>query len=78
MEFQIIVNVVVAVAFSIFGWFARMMWRSVQDLQKEISEFRVHVAEKYAPKDEVRDALLRVEKMVGRIFDRLDEKADKT
>ena len=78
MEFdQTLVNSLFAIIFTLVGWFSRMMWRAVSDMQKEIKEVRIHMAQDYATKDEVRDALKEVKQVCERIFDKLDGKADK-
>ena len=74
---QIIFNVLIAIVFSVFGWFARMIWRMVTDMQKEIKVLSIHIAEDYIKKDEVAVMFGKIERLVGKIFDKLDGKADK-
>ena len=59
------------------GWFLRMMWRSVQDIQSEIGALKVHLASNYVHKNDLTKMFEKLEHSLERIFDRLDGKADK-
>jgi hypothetical protein len=84
MDFQFMINLVGAAALGIGGWFARQLWDSVKELKNDIANIRLHVSESYVKKSEV-DSFKqdmdkrfdRVEMLLDRLFDRLDQKVDK-
>ena len=84
MDWQIIINIGAGSLLTIGGWFARQLWDSVKELKKEIADLRLHVSETYTKKSEVETLRLDMEKrfdkleqMITRLFDRLDQKVDK-
>lgn len=84
MDWQIIINIVAGSLLAIGGWFARQLWDSVKELKKEISDLRLHVSETYTKKSEVEALKIemdkrfdKLEQMITRLFDRLDQKVDK-
>lgn len=84
MDFQFIINLGGATALGVMGWFARQLWDSVKELKNDISSIRLHMSENYVKKSEV-DSFRqdmdkrfdRVEMLLDRLFDRLDQKVDK-
>ena len=84
MDWQIIINIGAGSLLTIGGWFCRQLWDSVKELKKEIADLRLHVSETYTKKSEVETLRLDMEKrfdkleqMITRLFDRLDQKVDK-
>ena len=84
MDWQIIINIGAGSLLTIGGWFARQLWDSVKELKKEISDLRLHVSETYTKKSEVEALRIemdkrfdKLEQMIGRLFDKLDQKVDK-
>jgi hypothetical protein len=84
MDFQFIINLGGATALGVMGWFARQLWDSVKELKNDIANIRLHMSESYVKKSEV-DSFRqdmdkrfdRVEMLLDRLFDRLDQKVDK-
>jgi hypothetical protein len=84
MDFQFIINLGGAAALGVGGWFARQLWDSVKELKNDIAGIRLHMSESYVKKSEV-DSFKqdmdkrfdRVEMLLDRLFDRLDQKVDK-
>ncbi len=78
------INLGVITAIGVGGWFARQLWDSVKELKNDISGIRLHMSESYVKKSEV-DSFKqdmdkrfdRVEMLLDRLFDRLDQKVDK-
>ena len=72
---------VAGIAFSVFGWFARMLWVSVQDMQKDLSKLREDLPKTYLPKDEARNLIGDLTKEMrdsfNRLFSLMDHKQDK-
>ena len=75
------INMIAGIAFSVFGWFARVLWVSVRDLEKDLAKLREDLPQTYLPKHEARDLISDLTKEIrdnfNRIFTLLDNKADK-
>ena len=67
------INIALGAVMSVIGWFARELWSAVQQLKSDLSELpKIYVA-----RVDYRDDMREVKEMLGKIFDRLDHKADK-
>lgn len=77
MEWQVFFNVALGLAASVFGWFARTLWDAVQQLKADMAVLREEIAKDLVRKDDFKDSFREVKEMLTRIFDKLDEKADK-
>lgn len=75
------INMIAGIAFSVFGWFARVLWVAVRDLEKDLAKLREDLPQTYLPKHEARDLIGDLTKEIrdnfNRIFTLLDSKADK-
>ena len=77
MSDQGIINVIIGVILSVLGWFARQLWDAVQTLKNDMKELEVELPTHYLRKDEFESRLDKIETMLERIFDKLDNKVDK-
>ena len=78
MESQHLINVGLGVSSAVFGWLARELWTAVKDLKEEdLSKLSVELPKTYVTRDDYRADLKEIKDMLGKIFDRLDHKADK-
>ena len=84
MDWQNLINIGAGSLLAIGGWFARQLWDSVKELKKDIADLRLHVAETYVKKSEVQTLEEQMEKrfdkleqMIARLYDKIDQKADK-
>lgn len=77
MDWQTAFNIAGAAAAGLFGWLARTLWDAVGKLTADLSMLREEIARDLVRKDDLRDELRELKAMVGKIFDRLDQKADK-
>lgn len=77
MDHQHLLNLGFTAASAALGWFARELWSAVQALKADLSSLREEIATDRVHKDDFREALKEVKEMLGKIFDRLDHKADK-
>lgn len=77
MTDQGIINVIIGVILSVLGWFARQLWDAVQTLKNDMKELEVELPTHYLRKDEFESRLDKIETMLERIFDKLDNKVDK-
>jgi hypothetical protein len=78
---QELINMIAGVAFSVFGWFARILWVAVREMEKDLSKLREELPRTYLPKHEAReligDLTMEIRDNFNRIFTLLDNKADK-
>jgi hypothetical protein len=84
MDWQIIINIGAGGLLTIGGWFARQLWDSVKELRKEMSDMRLHVSDNYVKKSEVEGFRLdmdkrfdRIEMLLDKLYEKLDNKVDK-
>jgi hypothetical protein len=77
METQTIINIGLGVILTIVGWFARQIWENVQRLQRDLHEVEVSLPTHYVQKSDYTETMKRIEIMFERIFDKLEQKADR-
>ena len=77
MDTQSIVNFVSVSAIAAGGWFAREIWGAVKELRKDLHELEVEIPKSYVSKFDMDKRMDHIETMFQRIYDKLDEKADK-
>lgn len=77
METQTLINLAGGTALAACGWFARQIWEAVAELRRDVHALEVDLPKSYVRKDEFVAAMTRVETMLEKIFDRLNDKVDK-
>lgn len=77
MESQHLINVGLGISSAVFGWLARELWSAVKDLKEDLSNLSVELPKTYVTRDDYRADLKEIKDMLGKIFDRLENKADK-
>lgn len=71
------INIGAGVALSVIGWLARTLWDAVHKLSDDIHALEVMLPNHYVKKDELQESMREIKEMLGRIFDKLDQKADR-
>ena len=81
---QELFNIVIGVAGALGGWWLKVMWETLKDLQTadkelmdKVSKIEVLVAGAYVKRDEFDRALTRLFEKLDHIDSKLDSKADK-
>ena len=77
MDSQNLINVGLGVSSAVFGWLARELWTAVKDLKEDLTKLSVDLPKNYVTRDDYRSDLKEIKDMLGKIFDRLENKADK-
>ena len=77
MEAQHLINTALGLGFSVLGWFARELWSAVKELKIDLSKLREDLPKTYVARNDYRDDLNEIKNMLGKIFDKLDNKQDK-
>ena len=77
MESQSLINTLLGVACTVIGWLARELWTAVKDLQGDLTRLAVELPKTYVTRDDYREDIRGIKEMLGKIFDKLDNKVDK-
>lgn len=67
------INLILGACMAVAGWFARELWAAVQDLKNDLSKLPLTYVARLDYKEDMRE----VKEMLGKIFDKLDNKVDK-
>lgn len=76
-DLQTVLNIFFGLLSASLGWFAREMWAAVKELKTDLAKLREDLPKTYVAKEDYRSDIREVKDMLGKIFDRLDTKADK-
>jgi hypothetical protein len=77
MDWQNLINLAGGAALATIGWFARQLWDAVQKLKADMSRLELSISDNYVKKDDWKDGIKELKDMLGKIFDKLDSKADR-
>lgn len=77
MDWQIVFNIVGGAVLSIIGWFARVLWDSVTELRKDLKQIEIHLPTHYVKKDELSIRFDRIEQLLDRLYEKMEQKADR-
>jgi hypothetical protein len=73
MEVQVLFNIVVGVAAFFGGWSLNQITRSIERLDKDVRNMPLNYVTQTTYQRDIDD----IKNMLGKIFDRLDDKVDK-
>lgn len=74
---QFLFNASFTLVVGLLGWFGRQLWDAVQELKEDVHEIEVVLPTSYVQKYEFNDTMKRIEAMIEKIYDKLENKADK-
>ena len=77
MDLQTIIDIGAGFFIAAAGWFARQIWDAVNDLREDIHRLEIELPTNYLRRDEFAESMKEVKEILGKIFDKLDDKADK-
>jgi len=77
LDAQTLINFGLAIVLAGIGWWARVVWDSLQKLKDDVHEIEIDLPKSYVSKNEFHDTMNRIESIVQKIFDKLDDKMDK-
>jgi hypothetical protein len=77
MDPQSLINVAGGIILTGIGWWARVIWESLQKLKEDLHELEVDLPKTYVNKNELDKRMQHIEDMFQRIYDKLEGKADK-
>jgi cell fate (sporulation/competence/biofilm development) regulator YmcA (YheA/YmcA/DUF963 family) len=70
---QQLLNILFGASLAVAGWFARELWSAVQELKTDLGKLPLV----YVARQDYRDDMKEVKELLGKIFDRLENKQDK-
>ena len=74
---QNLINLLIGNVGAIVGWVLKVIWEAIQELQMDMKEIEKELHTEYVSKGDFHVALDEIKQIVQRIFDKLDNKADK-
>lgn len=85
---QIVFNWIVAFAGAAGGWILKVIWDAIQDLKKDLKIMDTKMHEDFVRRDDFKDAMSEhkadmqdgfreIKELIGALFKRLENKADK-
>ena len=77
MENQQVINVFLGLGMTVVGWFARELWAAVKELKVDLAKLREDLPKEYLAKDDYKEDIREVKAMLAKIFEKLENKADK-
>lgn len=77
MDWQTFINAGGAIALSVVGWFARMLWEADKELRRDLASLREKLPEEYVSKNDYKEDIREIKSLLERMYDKLDAKADK-
>lgn len=77
MDWQYLFNLVGA-GFAIgIGWWCRQIWDGVQKLKEDVKQIEIDLPTHYIKKDEIKERFDRIELLLDKLYEKLEQKADK-
>ena len=73
MDYQTLFNIAVAVAGFLGGWTLNRIYQAIDRLDNDVRQ----MPHNYVDRDDYRNDVNEIKNMLGKIFDKLDGKADK-
>jgi len=77
MESQMLFNALFGLVMVGSGWFLNELWRAVKELREDLHQIEADLPKDYVLKVDLDKRMQHIETMFQRIYDKLDEKADK-
>ena len=77
MEFQPVFNLVGGAVLVAVGWWCKEIWDSVKTLKEDIKQIEIDLPKNYVSKADIESRLDKIDATLERIFDKLENKADK-
>ena len=77
LDWQQIVNILMTAGFAAVGYFYAQLVNDQKRDRQMLNDIRVDLPSRYVSKDDLMGHLNRIEAMLTKIFDRLEQKVDK-
>jgi hypothetical protein len=77
MEWQTLINIGAGCILAVIGWFARELWDAVNVMKKDLHKLEVKLAKDYTTHQDMNARFDKLENILERLFDKLENKVDK-
>jgi hypothetical protein len=77
MEFQNIVDTVLLIISGSIGWFAKELWNVLKELKEDLSSLKEDLPRSYVLREDYKQDIKDLKEIMGKIFDKLDNKLDR-
>jgi hypothetical protein len=77
MDAQTLINIGAGATLATFGWLCRTLWDAVERLKTDIQRIEVCLPSNYSRKDDIQCRFDRIDLTLEKLFDKLNNKADK-
>jgi hypothetical protein len=78
MDWHEIAMAAITLVLTIVGWGLVRLFRKIDELEDDMQNFRSGIYQRYVQRDDYRVDIAELKAMLGKIFDKLDEKMDKS
>ena len=77
MNNQDLITALLGGGFTVLGWFARELWAAVKELKADLAKLREDLPKEYVARDDYREDIRDIKSMLAKIFEKLEQKADR-
>ena len=77
MDSQDLFNAAITLSGAFGGWILKTIWDAIKDLKSEVKELNREVNQDFVRREDFKDSIGEIKEMLNKIFDKLDNKADK-
>lgn len=77
MDSQDLFNAAITLSGAFGGWILKTIWDAINDLKTEVKELNREVNQDFVRREDFKDSVADIKEMLNKIFDKLDNKADK-
>ena len=77
MEWQTVVNLIGGAILTGIGWWCRQIWDSMEALKNDIKHIEIDLPTNYVKKDEIKERFDRIEQLLDKLYEKLENKADR-
>jgi len=74
---QMLINIIGGVLVTTLGFIIKTLWDSQQKMKEDMTAWERYMPDTYIRRDDYKDDIADIKKMLGAIFDKLDQKVDK-
>lgn len=74
---QMLINIIGGVLVASLGFIIKTLWDGQQKIKQDITAWERYMPDTYVRRDDYKDDIAEIKKMLSAIFDKLDQKVDK-
>ena len=74
---QMLINIIGGVLVASLGFIIKTLWDGQQKIKQDLTAWERYMPDTYVRRDDYKDDIAEIKKMLSAIFDKLDQKVDK-